>query len=546
LLTLLLLTLLLLLRTVLLLLTLVLLLALRWLGWTVLRLRCLLLLLPQRTLLPEVPLLPAVVTTRTLLALLCSLLDGLLCWELQGQHRLFPKRKKKTHSPDCLRGAGALELMDPTLCSIRIAVACKRRRSKTKEPLQKHGAVLRCCCWSLLPNYGWYLWLNRCCLRGRWWLLLCRHLCKLRTSCWHLLVRLVLLLRRVLPRTLKHRSLPLLHDGRRGCRWIPLLPLLLLRSSLRQRVVWLLEMLGLSTERHLLGYNRTTPCSDTIVTAPAPGSPATTKDPTVGTAAHGSGDPEGIMDRSNEICDAKTRGNTATRDADYCGPVSSLRRGGNCCEFSPTKQGVSFTKKPSRDYQSPTDEEGLAGALPLLAPTVCCGSWKLPEPDSPAWRVRIDLSKVAALCAASSTVLHIRGGCNLRNFSTCITGSSAINTGGGGGTGATKGTSTLGGTGATGTTEESKQLQSYTAGATLLEVLTLHRYDAALNWTSDERRPPRSHLWGGRERVRISRNLPVHAEPSASSYGNCTTPRRFLAQFSDAARSTIVQLLLGT
>ncbi|MQL69284.1 hypothetical protein Taro_001573 [Colocasia esculenta] len=31
---------------------------------------------------------------------------------------------------------------------------------------------------------------------------------------------------------------------------------------------------------------------------------------------------------------------------------------------------------------------------------------------------------------------------------------------------------------------------------TLLEVLTLHRYDAFRNWTSDERRPPRSHLWG--------------------------------------------------
>ncbi|MQL70909.1 hypothetical protein Taro_003224 [Colocasia esculenta] len=154
---------------------------------------------------------------------------------------------------------GALELMDPTLCSIRIAVAYIPRRSKTKEPLQKHGAVLRCCCcyWSLLPNYGWYLWLNRCCLRGRWWLLLCCHLCKLLTSCWHLLVRLVLLLRRVLPRTLKHRSPPLLHDGRRGRKWIPLL---LLRSSLRQRVVRLLELLGLSTERHLLGSNCNIPC----------------------------------------------------------------------------------------------------------------------------------------------------------------------------------------------------------------------------------------------------------------------------------------------
>ncbi|MQM23275.1 hypothetical protein Taro_056338 [Colocasia esculenta] len=35
-----------------------------------------------------------------------------------------------------------------------------------------------------------------------------------------------------------------------------------------------------------------------------------------------------------------------------------------------------------------------------------------------------------------------------------------------------------------------------TAETTPLEVLTLHRYDAALNWTSDEKRPPRPHLWG--------------------------------------------------
>ncbi|MQL84386.1 hypothetical protein Taro_016884 [Colocasia esculenta] len=31
---------------------------------------------------------------------------------------------------------------------------------------------------------------------------------------------------------------------------------------------------------------------------------------------------------------------------------------------------------------------------------------------------------------------------------------------------------------------------------TQLEVLTLHRYGAALNWTSVVKRPPRSHLWG--------------------------------------------------
>ncbi|MQM15028.1 hypothetical protein Taro_047960 [Colocasia esculenta] len=53
-----------------------------------------------------------------------------------------------------------------------------------------------------------------------------------------------------------------------------------------------------------------------------------------------------------------------------------------------------------------------------------------------------------------------------------------------------------------GTTEESNQLATlhccyynYTTGTTLLEVLTLHRYDAALNWTTVEKRPPRPHLW---------------------------------------------------
>ncbi|MQL88987.1 hypothetical protein Taro_021554 [Colocasia esculenta] len=39
-------------------------------------------------------------------------------------------------------------------------------------------------------------------------------------------------------------------------------------------------------------------------------------------------------------------------------------------------------------------------------------------------------------------------------------------------------------------------LENYTAGTTPLEVLTLHRYDAARNWTSDEKRPLRPHLWG--------------------------------------------------
>ncbi|MQL84404.1 hypothetical protein Taro_016904 [Colocasia esculenta] len=36
----------------------------------------------------------------------------------------------------------------------------------------------------------------------------------------------------------------------------------------------------------------------------------------------------------------------------------------------------------------------------------------------------------------------------------------------------------------------------YTAETTPLEVLTLHRYGAALSWTTVVRRHPRSHLWG--------------------------------------------------
>ncbi|MQL74652.1 hypothetical protein Taro_007001, partial [Colocasia esculenta] len=43
---------------------------------------------------------------------------------------------------------------------------------------------------------------------------------------------------------------------------------------------------------------------------------------------------------------------------------------------------------------------------------------------------------------------------------------------------------------------DTKPQSNYTAETTPLEVLTLHRYDAALNWTSDEKRPPRPHLWG--------------------------------------------------
>ncbi|MQM02286.1 hypothetical protein Taro_035054 [Colocasia esculenta] len=47
-------------------------------------------------------------------------------------------------------------------------------------------------------------------------------------------------------------------------------------------------------------------------------------------------------------------GTLLTGDAVYYGPVPSVRRGGNCSEVSPAKEGMSFTKKPSRDYQSPT------------------------------------------------------------------------------------------------------------------------------------------------------------------------------------------------
>ncbi|MQM11877.1 hypothetical protein Taro_044789 [Colocasia esculenta] len=169
-------------------------------------------------------------------------------------------------------------------------VTRKSRRPKIKKSLQKRRAVLECCrCnWSLLPYHWGYLWLNRCYLRGRWWLLLCCHLCELLTSCQHLLV---------LPRTLEHRSPLLLHDGRWGLGRKPLLLWLSLpqRNALRQRVPRLLELLGLSVDRH-------TPCSDTTVTTPTLGSLAPTKNPNIGTAAHGSGDSEGLTDWSNKIC----------------------------------------------------------------------------------------------------------------------------------------------------------------------------------------------------------------------------------------------------
>ncbi|MQL99639.1 hypothetical protein Taro_032367 [Colocasia esculenta] len=47
-------------------------------------------------------------------------------------------------------------------------------------------------------------------------------------------------------------------------------------------------------------------------------------------------------------------GTQLTGDAVYYGPVCSVCHGGSCCEVSLAKEGMSFTKKPSRDYQSPT------------------------------------------------------------------------------------------------------------------------------------------------------------------------------------------------
>ncbi|MQM14732.1 hypothetical protein Taro_047664, partial [Colocasia esculenta] len=43
-------------------------------------------------------------------------------------------------------------------------------------------------------------------------------------------------------------------------------------------------------------------CDIRPVTTPTLGPPAPTKNPNVGTAAHGSGDPEGLTDLSNKIC----------------------------------------------------------------------------------------------------------------------------------------------------------------------------------------------------------------------------------------------------
>ncbi|MQL75177.1 hypothetical protein Taro_007543, partial [Colocasia esculenta] len=292
-----------------------------------------------------------------------------------GQHHLSPKKKKKTHSLDCPKNTvhsleGTLELMNSTLCLIWIIVTVEHRRPKSKKPLQKHCAVLRCChCnWSLLSYHWWYLWLNWCCLRGHWWLLLCCHLCKLLTSCRHLLV---------LPRGLEHHPPPLLQNLWRGRQWKAFLLLcsLLQQITLRQQNTWLVELLRLSIHRHVLGCNRLVWCgilmlhqlSNLSASTPDARTPIPTKDLTIGTAAHGPGDPEGLTDQSKKICNEgplgaypkgevnKYWGTLLMEDAVYYSPVFSARREGCCCEVSREKEGMSFTKKLSRDYQSPTD-----------------------------------------------------------------------------------------------------------------------------------------------------------------------------------------------
>ncbi|MQM05595.1 hypothetical protein Taro_038407 [Colocasia esculenta] len=99
-----------------------------------------------------------------------------------------------------------------------------------------------------------------------------------------------------------------------------------------------------------------------VVTASMPGPLAPTKDLTISTTDHGLEDPEGLTDQSNKICNReyfegevnKVLRTLLIENVVYYGLVSSARRGGYCCEVSPVKEGMSFTKKPSRDYQSPT------------------------------------------------------------------------------------------------------------------------------------------------------------------------------------------------
>ncbi|MQM16503.1 hypothetical protein Taro_049461 [Colocasia esculenta] len=102
-----------------------------------------------------------------------------------------------------------------------------------------------------------------------------------------------------------------------------------------------------------------TPFSDTSVVAPMPGPSAPTKDLTIGTAAHGSEDAEGLTEQHTPRVKYTSLGNTAHRDAIYYGLVSSARRGRCRCDVSPVKEGMSFTKKPSMDYQSPTGSNSI-------------------------------------------------------------------------------------------------------------------------------------------------------------------------------------------
>ncbi|MQM14148.1 hypothetical protein Taro_047081 [Colocasia esculenta] len=232
----------------------VLLLTMRLLGWRVLHLRCLLSIAPLAA--------PANVDVVVTAGNAAYLLE------------------RTTSSTSSLEGA--LELMDPTLCLVQIIVTIEHQRQKMKKPLQKRRTVLRCCRynWSLLSYHWWYLWVGWCCLRGRWWLLLCCHLCKLLTYCRHQLV--------------------LLERG-----WKPLLLLphsLLQLDALRQLNTRLLELLRLSINRHVLGCNRLIRLGVLMLhqLSNLPAStwrpPAPTKDPTIGTTAYGPEDPEGLTD----------------------------------------------------------------------------------------------------------------------------------------------------------------------------------------------------------------------------------------------------------
>ncbi|MQL96830.1 hypothetical protein Taro_029513 [Colocasia esculenta] len=80
-----------------------------------------------------------------------------------------------------------------------------------------------------------------------------------------------------------------------------------------------------------------------------------------------------------------------------------------------------------------------------LVGVVWRSSWQLGSRRSPTPSRSSTAFSSAATC--TNRPLKVDQSYNLKNFSTCITGSSTTLAGGGGGTGATKGTSTLGGGG---------------------------------------------------------------------------------------------------